>query len=478
MERIEEVIKSSKQKLGEKIPCSIEILTPVHIGSGVKLANKIDFIKNPTSVHIVSQAELLEYLQNNPDEMQRFIAGGYKLTALRRIPAGRIYNVLMGGTKEINEFERNGFGKPYIPGSSLKGALRTILLKKRFDALRPNEKNNLLRMVTNPKKEWASEPVLKEIFGDTSNENLMRSLEIFDTEFENIDLVKVLILSLTNDQGTNYGWKQMGRPPINVNAPNSATSIFVEVLPVGAKGYSSILLNNFLFSNQEAREKLKFSETALTNFEEFIKIINSYSLEKLNEEKAFFQKLNSPRKLNGVISNIESLINQVNELQKDEMIFRISWGSGWKGMTGNFLDQDWLNAFRNRYRMGKNNFPIFPKTRRIVFEDNEPKYLTGWIKIKLNDIKPEELKKKLNNDTHVCEQRPERPANTILAEIIDDKSRPPKVKILEGEHINKETILSGVRLEGLGLIRGSKVYVKLVLDRRNIQKAEYKGKAE
>ncbi len=31
----------------------------------------------------------------------------------------------------------------------------------------------------------------------------------------------------------------------------------------------------------------------------------------------------------------------------------------------------------------------FLKTRRIVFEDDEPKYLTGWIKVKLNERKPE-----------------------------------------------------------------------------------------
>ncbi len=56
-------------------------------------------------------------------------------------------------------------------------------------------------------------------------------------------------------------------------------------------------------------------------------------------------------------------------------------------MTGDFLDENWLNIFRQKYRLGKQNFP-FPKTRRIVFEDDEPKYLTGWIKVKLNERKP------------------------------------------------------------------------------------------
>lgn len=399
MEKIEDIIKSSKQKIGEKIPCSIEVLTPVHIGSGVKLAEEIDFIKNSNSVHIVSQSELLEHLQNNPDEMQRFIDGGYKLKALNRIPNGRTFNISMGRSKEINEFERNGFGKPYIPGSSIKGSIRTILLKKRFDSLSPNEKNDLLSKVTSNKKEFASEPVLKILFGDTSNENLMRTLEIFDAQFEDVDLTKVLILSLTNDHVTSYGWKQLWGSRNNVPDPRNASQIFVEALPIGAKGYSSISLSNFLFNDPTAKGTLKFSETSLSNIEEFIKTINSYSLEKLNDEKTFFQKLNSSKKLNGVIKNIDELITEVNKLQKDEIILRISWGSGWKGMTGDYIDQSWLNSFRSKYRLGKNNFPIFPKTRRVVFEDNEPKYLTGWIKIKLNELEPQVLSK--NSDSTV-----------------------------------------------------------------------------
>lgn len=397
MERIEEVIKSSKQKLGEKIPCSIEVLTPVHIGSGVKLAKDIDFTITTNTVTIVPQSELMKYLEKNPDEMEKFIECGYKLDKINLGDLGKKYSISGERVYDISEFERNGFGKPYIPGSSIKGSLRTILLKNRFDLLSEEKRDEILSRVTNTKKEWASEPVLNEIFGDTSNGNLMRALEIFDAEFEEVDLIKVLILSLTNEQGTSYGWKQMGRPPKNIDNPKYATSIFVEALPIGAKGYSSISLSKFLFNDLTAKEELKFSEPVLSDIEEFIKITKSYSLEKLNEEKAFFQKLNSSKKLNEVISSIDSLISQINNLQKDEMILRISWGSGWKGMTGDYLDDNWLNSFRRKYRMGKNNFPIYPKTRRIVFEDSEPKYLTGWIKIKLNVLKPQELSK--NSDS-------------------------------------------------------------------------------
>ena len=72
MEIIDDKIKLSKEKLGLKIPCTLEILSPVHIGSGVKLAKDIDFFNDGNSITIVSQAELMQYLEDNPDELDSF----------------------------------------------------------------------------------------------------------------------------------------------------------------------------------------------------------------------------------------------------------------------------------------------------------------------------------------------------------------------------------------------------------------------
>lgn len=388
MTTIDEKIKASKQKLGEKIPCSIEVLTPVHIGSGVKLTEGIDFIKNNSSVHIIPQSTLLRYLEENPEERDNFINGGYRLSALNNIPEGNKYNISIGRTSEINEFERSGNGKPYIPGSSIKGSIRTILLKKRFDALQPSEQSDLLKKVTSNRKEWASEPVMKALFGDTSNENLMRILEIFDAEFDILELEKVIILSLTNESGTSYGWKQLWNRQ-NTNDYTRASQIIAEALPIGSKGYFSFQLGSFLLNDTTAKEKLKFIENSFENIYNLRKLINEYSTTKLLSEKSFFEKLKSPKPLTSVINEIDVLIEKIKKLSDDEFIMRLSWGSGWKGMTGDYLDANWLNKFRSKYRLGKNGFSVFPKTRRIVFEDNEPKYLTGWIKVKLYETKPQ-----------------------------------------------------------------------------------------
>lgn len=423
MEKIEEVIKTSKKKLGEKIPCSIEILTPVHIGSGVKLANGIDFTATRDTVTIVPQAELMKYFESNPNEMQKFIDGNYKLDKITIGDLGKKYQIKGARVNEINEFERDGFGKPYIPGSSIKGAIRTALLKQLFISLPPERQNELLEDSENFKKgeSWASEHILNEIFGKETNYNLMRTVQIYDAHFEtDTDIERLHILSLKNE--SEYGWKRMGKDrntgkpfPLQDDSKKS-TALFVEVLPIGAIGYFSVSINSFLMNDPIAKSELNFKQNALEKITHFISTINTFSKEKLEKEKKFFEDLKNPTKLSSLINEIDKLIKSFSLLSKDEIILRISWGSGWKGMTGDLIDElkdnnnnKWLDIFRRKYNLGKKHFPIFPKTRRIVFDGNEPKYLLGWIKIKLNDKpsskEPEEKRDEQQDPMELLKQK-------------------------------------------------------------------------
>jgi CRISPR-associated protein Csm5 len=328
----------------------------------------------------------MKYLENNPDEMDRFFKGNFKLNQLKKRPEGKSYSINIGKTSEINEFIKNGNGNPYIPGSSLKGALRTVILKKKFDDLSTNEKSDLLKKVNNP-KQWASEPVEKKLLGPNSNENLMRIVEIFDAEFNELNLDKVLIISLTDKNYQSYGWKKLWSKH-NTNDFKNALQIIVETLPIGSKGYFSLHLNNFLINDDTAKNMLNFKETSFNKIQNLITVINKYSQQKLENERTFFENLKRPEPLTLVIKEIDNLLNKIKNLSENEFIFRISWGGGWKGMTGDFLDENWLSKFKEKYRLGLQNFP-FPKTRRIVFDNDKPKYLTGWIKIKLHDKKTE-----------------------------------------------------------------------------------------
>ena len=124
--------------------------------------------------------------------------------------------------------------------------------------------------------------------------------------------------------------------------------------------------------------------------------------------------------LSSLIANIDSIIEKIKKLQKNEFILRLSWRSGWKSMTGDFIrelkkdeKEKWIEYFREKYcnenkmKMGRPGFSIFPKTRKIVFEDEQPSYLTGWIKVKLYETKPIELKNNLTGEKQTSNKKKE-----------------------------------------------------------------------
>lgn len=135
-------------------------LSPIFIGSGKEL-NKQEYIQDGKKIYIVDQTKLIGILQkrgliqrylnhiSNPrcslrnwlieNDIRDFnTVAAYVLNGVGNIKGSK------GGMKGINAFMKNAYNEPYIPGSSLKGLLRTIILwnevyyseKGRFDSIR------------------------------------------------------------------------------------------------------------------------------------------------------------------------------------------------------------------------------------------------------------------------------------------------------------------------------------------------------
>lgn len=125
-------------------------LAPIHIGSGEKYTNR-EFIYENGSYYFPDMGKFYEEMIRrrldakferflltpstfkNPIRLTNFINdnriternfGGYTLAA----SGFETNKPKQGSIAEISKFMRDGLGQPYIPGSSLKGAIRTILM--------------------------------------------------------------------------------------------------------------------------------------------------------------------------------------------------------------------------------------------------------------------------------------------------------------------------------------------------------------
>ncbi|MEW6621392.1 MAG: type III-A CRISPR-associated RAMP protein Csm5 [bacterium] len=285
--------------------------------------------------------------------------------------------------KEINEFVKTGFGNPYIPGSSIKGALRTVILWHLIKNSPPDKINDRLdEILNNPKvKKEQADNLLdkylfgkddKYLFGKEPNYDFLRGLQVGDVEFEikNLAVEEIRTLTLTN--ADNYGWKRW--------------QTFAEVLPLSESVSSlvNIEIDNFLFEHPKAKGILKFDHKKgyLTQIP---KMCNDYARVFIQNEIKFFADC----KMQPLKKYYEELLAKIPTDHRKGVLLHLGWGSGWRGMTGNYLDNQMLRRFRGKFRMGKSiknprtgkweQFPIFPKTRRIVFRDNQPAYPLGWI---------------------------------------------------------------------------------------------------
>ncbi len=468
MATLTETLKSAKQTLGEKIPCSIEILSPVHIGSGVRLVEGWDFVysKNSKTLKIVRQEDLLPTLSEkqlsefNNDERRRDI--------LSKAVSKRQYT-LNYQRGEVLEFERNGNAIPYIPGSSFKGSIRTALFVSEYNKNK-TALDKILQQVSDDKKvkkEWASESLLKEVFGGKPNFNTMRLIVPSDIHFSQdvVEVSEVKILSLSSREANSFKYKDF--------------SLYPEHLKIGAKANFTIRIDEFLFKNPTAKGKLKFEALSLSDI---VKTVNEQSKAHLEKEIAFFEKCGKDT-LKGVIEFNKALLDSIKPDSNNEFLLRLSWGSGWKGMTGDYLDDNWLKTFRAKFSLGKREFPIFPKTRRIVFKDDKPRFTLGWIFVRLNHTFSEsELKNltlSLQNLKEIVQPKIIRPKPQGAVEAIVVSTEPPKakVKILEGRY---KDIISDLNipignLQNLGITQGVEIYVMINEQKNKVQSIQFKG---
>jgi len=121
---------------------TIETLTPVHIGSGRTLMKNMDFFHFPNignrPIAIIDEKKILELIgkSNLPQWMQCIEKRQdlrQQFQVLKNIEPSQIAKRIIPLSENPNKYElyehiHNASAKPYLPGSSIKGAIRTGII--------------------------------------------------------------------------------------------------------------------------------------------------------------------------------------------------------------------------------------------------------------------------------------------------------------------------------------------------------------
>jgi len=396
----------------------ITIKTPIHIGNGEKLSS-IDSMPLGERYAVIDIEKVLDEVKDNSKALNEF--GKLKIQDFLRkyrINPDRVVKYTLNNPQHlqpwnISEMVKTGFGNPLIPGTSLKGALRTVIFWYLFKNSPKNEIQNILsdilKKADSRKHSSADDSLDHYLLGKDPNYNLLRSLQVRDAEFKilNLQLFDAKVLSLDS---RGFLWKKMGRQGFNTPDPSKATSIYCEALPINATSAVNIKHDKYLLEDKIASSQLGFS-TKKRYLLDLPKCCNEFANNFISHEIEFFERCNMKQ----ILEYYRALQEEICQ-SENSFFIHLGWGSGWRGMTGNYLGEEILEKFRVKFGLGKTlcpicgrevkpdrfkkgyNFcfnchksfpirntlyPIFPKTRKIIFENDQPRYPLGWIKMEV-----------------------------------------------------------------------------------------------
>ena len=401
------------RRIAEQVQAVLEVLTPVHVGCGIRWQRNLDFVVDNEGTYVIPEHFLMRYLQEHPESLADFEDEQRRAELLWEIEGGIEYE-LPCRSREILVFVRDGNGQPYVPGSSLKGALRTVIFRHFWEQLDQGRKQQLLTQ-TGKKREWAAQPLVREVLGRDPNHDLLRVLAVFDTPVhqKDLDLYRLFILNLTDPGGGRYGWRNVPRRR-SFSDIREATPVYAEMLRPGTQGVLSLRLDRFLLDDERAERELHFSDKL--SLEQLARWANRHARYLLEREQAFLEQCDDGG-LQRLLNSIDRLLQLIPAKDTPEegkrFLLRLGWSSGWRSMTGDYLEEENLNEIRKKYGLNydrnKNQlrFPVFPKTRKIVFDGEEPSWLAGWVQIRL-DADIQQAKKSASEvDTEARSSRPQ-----------------------------------------------------------------------
>lgn len=386
------------ETINKKYDLKIEVLTPLSIGVGADKdwVRGVDFVVNKRKIYKLNLKKIVKE-GVNIDRLTSFFASKNEQGIINLVTEPKLEKVSdfvmplpADSPNDIKAFVKNQLtGKPILAGSSLKGAIRSIL----FDYLRDSELDE------------------KQVFGSSvKGDEFMRFIKISDAEFDTTSLVNTKIFNLQKKGNWIGGWKHGGKETGDKFNPTGFNTIYEALMPSDVGCASFMVSNQFLevdwrrFYDQWQREtrkdaekgtikhlivKVESKKTLLrdkNSLNILFKVINNHTKEYLKKEKAFFEEY-SADKTNLIVDSINNLLNLIPS-DNSYCILKMSAGSGFHSITGDWQFEDYSRT--GVWDFGRNQGKQKYKSRKIAVY-GEHFDLMGFVK--LTAISEEEKEK-------------------------------------------------------------------------------------
>lgn len=366
-------------------------LTPVHIGSGQTFNKGIDFVADKGNIGIVDLSKVVGIIgEESIDSLTATIEKGTSVLDFVRTRGGKVSlheissRVLPAvGVQpwvgQLKEQYRTVVKGPCIPGSSLKGAIRTAVLA---DIISQAEKDFQLPQLSRyqgGRTVWRDAALDSKVFGGDATDKTTRFLHVGDVQFDE-GSTEVCQVKIANQHGEDrWGYKD-------------GQQVLAEAISAGQSASLALKLDGISFGKYQSTypERLKGKNTDFITggYEELCELINYNMDYLLVEELKALQSRDFDGFAPDYIEAIKGVMKQLRNLPSNACVIRVGGNSGWDFMTGGWMKYGYIkdkvkkqapdaDFFRDIRRKHYGEEILFPKTRKITA--NEQPF--GFVKL-------------------------------------------------------------------------------------------------
>jgi len=377
----------------------IEPISPVFIGSGEKV-EKFETLVDGNKTYILNFDKLMEndkFVAFFVENMDKILDPSTKDGALKAI-----FNYLKMNIEDYSHtsfptiYDKNGkpktlqisrfvhtAGRFYIPGSSIKGAIRTALIRaneafaKRFENALNVSESELKRKVN--EIENKVDEIENNVFG-SAQLSPFKALIISDSSFIDknyIKFKKVEVIHLERPKQRIQQFFELWLLEQRKTGSNKVESMITFKADVLSK----------LLQNGARKEAIDYLMQVFGSEKNFVDTMKNAAQILIEMEK---QKINASNyQQKSELLNFYNTLSKINNETKNGFVLRIGGHSGFYSKTAyrGFLQPKQVKVLKSLFgykKVKENNFPV---TTRIVKLSESPKDIlpVGWIKVELLD---------------------------------------------------------------------------------------------
>lgn len=373
----------------------LETLSPIHIGSGVQYQGNAEYLYfDREKVLVVADEEKIldiigtenihiwvGYIENRENRQSFLEYLRQRKPNIRPEDVAQRIIPLKGNqsphfTNTLREQIHSGMGVPFIPGSSIKGAIRTsifsqtIIPKYETRGLGDRDLNfRLIRRGNYEVPDFNDQNLQREVFGQNPNSDWMRMLQVGDCYFPNS--THAAFSETLNEKGANQQYEIKGE-----------VRQLIEYIPAGRTAEFQINIPEAHRDLIMRKEPRLFASTARQlNYHWLCSVLQQHALRLLRNEIVFFKDADLPDDANGLQDFMKEMEADAKDFLQNVCLLRLGFGTGYRNMTGDWVkylvqDNDLYDdvATATRRTSRYNKMPL-PKSRKIMFDGVLPGYL-------------------------------------------------------------------------------------------------------